>query len=65
MGEAEVINLKKKVLKEELARESPDKNKIERLKESIGRHKRIAKHVKYRRIKNRRRQRGESNPIKF
>jgi len=59
MGEAEIINLKKRKLKEELSKENPDKKVIKRLEESIERHKEIAKHSQYRRRKNRRRQRGE------
>ena len=60
MGEAEVINLKKKALKEELDSENPNKRKIKRLKESIERHKEIARYIQHRRIRSRRRQRGES-----
>lgn len=56
MGEAEVINLKKRKLVEELNSKNPDKRKIKRLKESIRRHKEIARYIKYRRVKNRRRQ---------
>lgn len=56
MGENKnVIDLKKKSLKEELEKDSPDKKKIRRLKESIERHKRIQKHIKYNRRKNRKR----------
>ncbi len=58
MGEAIAIEIKKRKLKEELSSENPDKQIVRRLKESIKRHKGISKHVKYRRIKNRRKNRG-------
>ncbi len=67
MGEnTSIIDLKKENLKEELNSEYPDKNKIKRLKESIKRlkesikrHKDIERYIRDRRIKTRRRQRGE------
>ena len=52
-----VIDLKKRKLKEELDSENPDRNKIRRFKDSIKRHKDIARHIRNRRMRNRRRQR--------
>ncbi|HDK42164.1 MAG TPA: hypothetical protein ENG87_02190 [Candidatus Pacearchaeota archaeon] len=57
MGENKsVLELKRRRLKEEVNSENPDKNKIKRLKESIKRHKEIAISLRYKRIKNKRRQ---------
>jgi len=55
MGENKnVIDIKKRKLKEELNSENPDKNKIRRLKESIQRHKGVQRYIKHRRVRNRR-----------
>lgn len=55
MGENKnVIDIKKRKLREELDSENPDKNKIRRLKESIKRHKDVQRYIKYRRIKSKR-----------
>ena len=56
MGEnRRVIELKKRELKEELNRGNSDRNKINRLKKSIQRHKSIANSLKWKRNKSKRR----------
>lgn len=47
-GESEILNHKKRKLKEELENEKPKQKKIERLKQSIKRHKFIASKQKSR-----------------
>ncbi len=58
MGENKrTVDLKKHKLKEELEKEEPNKNKINRLKDSITRHKKIDKQIKY--MSNKRKYRKE------
>ena len=55
MGENKnIIEMKKRSLKEELNSENPNPKKIKRLKESIERHKDIARHIRDRRQKSKR-----------
>ncbi len=49
-----IIEMKKRSLREELNSENPNKNVIKRLKESIKRHKDIARYIRDRRIKSKR-----------
>lgn len=55
MVEKSAIEIKKKKLKEELSKEHPNKRVVQRLEESIKRHKSIGKWKKQKRIKNKRR----------
>lgn len=54
MVEERAIEIKKGKIKRELSKENPNQKIIERLEDSIKRHKKIALHKRYRRMKSKR-----------